>query len=66
MGFAALVGGFVVVGAPMGLWWSTHPNEFNVRMNQIGIVQSGWLANATVNTGRSIPDLLWHNSRTAC
>ncbi len=57
--FAALAGGLAIVGAPMALWWWTHPEDFNVRMNQIGIVQSGWLAGAAQMTGRSIPALLW-------
>lgn len=36
---------FLVVAGPMGVYALQHPDDYNARMNQIGIVQSGWLEN---------------------
>jgi hypothetical protein len=57
--FLAWAGIVAVVGAPMGWWMRTQPQEFATRINQIGIVQSGWLTATAEQTGRSIPHILW-------
>jgi hypothetical protein len=46
-------GAFIVIAAPMGYWAFRHPDEFNARMNQIGVVQSGWLAAEALRTNTS-------------
>lgn len=52
-GLLAFAGGLIVIGAPMGWWAYTHWDEFMARANQIGIIQSGWLANEAKTTGHS-------------
>lgn len=42
-GLIALVIGFVVSVGPMALYAVQHPADFNARMNQVGIFQTGWL-----------------------
>ena len=36
---------FAVVAAPLYQYALRHPHEWNARVNQTGIIQSGWLAN---------------------
>jgi len=48
-----MLGGFLVAVGPMGLFALKFPDEFNARVNQVGIFQSGWLAKEVVITGRS-------------
>jgi 4-amino-4-deoxy-L-arabinose transferase-like glycosyltransferase len=52
-GVAALVIGFLVTVGPMALYAVQHPDDFNARINQIGIVQSGWLAREAAKLGQS-------------
>jgi 4-amino-4-deoxy-L-arabinose transferase-like glycosyltransferase len=54
----AMLGGFLIAVGPMGLFALKYPNEFNARVNQVGIFQSGWLAKEVVITGRSQWQLL--------
>ena len=42
---------YLVTAAPMLLWAITHPDEFNARLNQMGIFQNGWLAAEVVRQG---------------
>ncbi len=35
---------FVIVAAPMLQYAARFPDDFNARINQVGIIQSGWLA----------------------
>ena len=49
----AFVGALLVISAPMILWGVDHPDEFMARANQLGVIQSGWLANEAANTGKS-------------
>ncbi len=51
-GLLAFAGGLLVIGAPMGWWAYYHWDEFMARANQIGIIQSGWLANEAQITGK--------------
>lgn len=48
---AALAGAIVVSGLPMARWALEHPEEFGARANQVGVIQSGWLANEAAATG---------------
>jgi 4-amino-4-deoxy-L-arabinose transferase-like glycosyltransferase len=49
----AFAGALLIISGPMLYWALAHPDEFNARANQIGIIQSGWLANEARNTGLS-------------
>lgn len=49
----AFVGALVVVSAPMALWAIEHTADFMTRANQVGVIQSGWLANEVRVTGQS-------------
>jgi len=49
----AFAGALLVISAPMILWGVDHPDDFMARANQLGVIQSGWLANEAVNTGKS-------------
>lgn len=42
-GIATMIFGFLVVGGPMLQYAYRFPNDFNARLNQTGIIQSGWL-----------------------
>jgi 4-amino-4-deoxy-L-arabinose transferase-like glycosyltransferase len=44
---------FLVVAGPMLSYALSHPNEWNARLNQVGIIQSGWLAHEPGLTGKS-------------
>jgi 4-amino-4-deoxy-L-arabinose transferase-like glycosyltransferase len=43
-GLVALALAFVILIGPMALYATQHPDDFNARMNQVGILQTGWLA----------------------
>lgn len=49
----ALAGALAVISAPMAEWAVKHPDEFMARANQVGIIQSGWLAQEAARTGIS-------------
>lgn len=48
----------LVAGGPMFAYAINHPNDYNARANQIGILQSGWLANEVLQTGKSQAEIL--------
>ncbi|RME45889.1 MAG: phospholipid carrier-dependent glycosyltransferase [Chloroflexi bacterium] len=54
------VGALIVMSAPMALWAVEHTAEFMARANQVGIIQSGWLANEAHRTGQSQFSILVH------
>jgi 4-amino-4-deoxy-L-arabinose transferase-like glycosyltransferase len=56
LGLAALA--FLVVAGPMLSYALSHPNEWNARLNQVGIIQSGWLEREPELTGKSTPQIL--------
>jgi hypothetical protein len=49
----AFVGALAVVAAPIASWALANPQEFMSRANQMGAIQSGWLANEAATTGKS-------------
>jgi len=51
-GLMALVVGFVVAVGPMALFAMQHPDDFNDRVDQIGIIQSGWLDREAAQLGQ--------------
>jgi hypothetical protein len=60
-----MLGGFAVTVGPMALYALQHPNDFNARLNQVGIFQSGWLEREVAITGRSKLSLLIEQFRKA-
>jgi 4-amino-4-deoxy-L-arabinose transferase-like glycosyltransferase len=48
----------LVAGGPMLSYAQAHPNEWNARINQVGILQSGWLAREPALTGKSTAQIL--------
>jgi hypothetical protein len=46
------------VSLPLGYYYYRHPDDFNARLNMVGIIQSGWLEREVVITGRSATRLL--------
>ena len=49
---------FLVVAGPMLSYALVHPNEWNARINQVSILQSGWLAREPELTGKSTAQIL--------
>ncbi len=49
LGFFA--GEFGLMALPMMVWGIQNPEMFNIRANQVGILQSGWLAKEALFTG---------------
>ena len=49
----AFAGGLAVVAAPIASWALANPQEFMSRANQMGVIQSGWLASEAAATGKS-------------
>ncbi|NIV32591.1 MAG: hypothetical protein GWN58_25055, partial [Anaerolineae bacterium] len=50
---ALLVVAYLTVAGPMLSYAQSHPNEWNARLNQVGIIQSGWLEREPELTGNS-------------
>jgi 4-amino-4-deoxy-L-arabinose transferase-like glycosyltransferase len=56
LGLLALA--LLITAAPMLAFARVHPDQWNARINQVGIVQSGWLAREVEITGKGMPQLL--------
>ena len=55
----ALIGvALVIVAGPALSFALEHPDDWNARVNQIGIIQSGWLAREPGLTGKSTAQIL--------
>lgn len=63
-GVLAMIGAFFLVAAPMIQYAIRFPNEFNARLNQVGILQSGWLEQELA-AGRDLVTILWDQFRRA-
>ncbi len=48
----------VIVAGPILSFALAHPDDWNARVNQIGIIQSGWLAREPGLTGKSTARIL--------
>ncbi len=57
-GLLALGAIFLISAGPMLQFSTLQPDEYNGRINAVGIYQSGWLEREVQITGRSAPDLL--------
>lgn len=61
----ALVGGIVVAALPILLYAHAFPDEFNSRVNAVGILQSGWLEREVVIRGEPAWQILLDQFRRA-
>lgn len=52
-GLVLFLASIVVVAGPQMLWFRDHPDEFGTRMNQVGIIQTGWLVEEAARQGTS-------------
>ncbi len=48
----------LVAAGPMVAFAVTHPDDWNARINQVGIIQSGWLAREPGLTGKTTAKIL--------
>jgi 4-amino-4-deoxy-L-arabinose transferase-like glycosyltransferase len=55
---ALLIVACVTVAGPMLSYAQSHPDEWNARLNQVGILQSGWLEREPELTGKSTGEIL--------
>lgn len=60
VGLLSAVGSFIIVAAPMLQFAYRFPDEFNGRINQVGIFQSGWLAQEMAARGQGALPILWN------
>ena len=60
-----LLGGFLITAAPMLQYAARFPDDFNARMNQVGIIQSGWLENEVAVRGQPAVSILLDQFRRA-
>lgn len=58
-GIAVMFGAFLITGGPILQFAARFPDDFNARLNQVGIIQSGWLANEVAITGKSAVAILF-------
>lgn len=65
VGILIMVGVFLIVAAPMMQYALRYPGEFNARLNQVGIIQSGWLVNEVEVRGTSMLSILWDQFQRA-
>jgi len=56
LGLLALA--LLIAAAPMLAYARVHPDQWNARINQVGILQSGWLVREAELTGKGVPQLL--------
>lgn len=56
---------FLFVVAPMGQYAARFPGEFNARINQVGVFQSGWIEQEMAAQGKSMVAVLWDQFQRA-
>lgn len=64
-GFLVSFGAFIIIAAPMIQYAIRFPNDFNARMNQVGIIQSGWLAQEMILRDSGPLPILWEQFQRA-
>lgn len=57
-GAAIMAGGALLTAAPMLQYALRFPNEYNARLNAVGIFQTDWIARTQALTGQSVAQLL--------
>lgn len=63
LGLLVALGSFIIVAAPMIQYAVRFPDDFNARVNQIGIIQSGWLEREEEILGESTITILFDQFR---
>lgn len=63
-GIAAMTGAFLITAGPMLQYALRFPDDFNARLNQVGIIQSGWLERE-LQAGNDLLPTLWEQFRRA-
>jgi hypothetical protein len=58
-GILIMTGGFLLVGSPMIQYAIRFPDDFNARLHQVGIFQSGWLASEMALQKTGALPVLW-------
>ncbi len=61
-GLLIMIGGFLITGTPILQYAFRFPNDFNSRINQIGIIQSGWL-DLQLSADRDLLEVLYDQFR---
>lgn len=64
-GILIALGGFLFVAAPMIQYALRFPDDFNARINQVAILQSGWLAREVELRGDGVVSILFDQFRRA-
>ncbi|MGB0388935.1 MAG: ArnT family glycosyltransferase [Ardenticatenaceae bacterium] len=64
-GGLTVLSAFVITAAPMIQYAYRFPNDYNARLNQVGIIQSGWLENEIAIRGVSMWTPLWEQFQRA-
>lgn len=59
IGLLVALGAFFIIAAPILQFAFIYPDEFNARINQIGILQSGWLEREIDLRDASALSILW-------
>jgi hypothetical protein len=64
-GLLLLLGGFLLVAGPIIQYAIRYPNDFNARLNAVGIIQSGWLEREVDIRQESAASILFDQFRRA-
>lgn len=65
VGVLVAIGAFLIVAAPMIQYATLYPGDFNARLNQVGIIQSGWLEREVGIRNESMITILFDQFRRA-
>ena len=65
MGIGVMIFTFLIFSAPIWQYATLFPNEFNARVHQVGIFQSGWLEREVDITEQSVTTILFDQFRRA-
>lgn len=64
-GLVIFSGAFLIVAAPMLQYALRFPDDFNARINQVGIIQSGWLEQEMISSNKSVLGILFDQFQRA-
>jgi hypothetical protein len=64
-GIGIAAGAFLIMAAPMIQYAYRFPDDFNARLNQVGIIQSGWIGEAMAAQGESAAAVLFDQFQRA-
>ncbi len=65
MGVIIAIWVFIIVTAPMLQYAVRFPNDFNARLNEVGILQNGWLSREVETSGNSAATVLFDQFQRA-